>query len=460
MAAAELLPRGAAGVRLAGARRRIGYATDRRGPLLTDALPAARRNRAPAARLRRAARRARHRARRGSAPAPAARARPRAAPRPPLAAAGLDGGEARRALSRQRVRGTKRWPAERYAALADALAGRGLPCVVLIGPGERELGARVAASARAALPVLGADLDPVELAAVLARARCAVTNDSGPMHLAGAVGTPVVAFFGATDPGRTGPSGSPSRVLDRYVFCSPCFKTECPYGHECMREIGVEAQCGGAGAGGRQEPERGVRTRALTARLPPATSAPYSSTRGRGSCATPDGGGSSRTGRPDASAASSAASIRRSEASCGVRLPLRTLQERQAHTTFSQEELPPRESGITWSSDSSEDGELVPAVLAAVAVAQVDVVARELHVLPRQPVEVLQRDDARHPDRHGRRQHDLVLRLHGDVAPVLELVGRVVRQDRLDVPLVEEGKGLPHGRHLDGLEDAIQDEDL
>jgi len=134
---------------------------------------------------------------------------------------------------------TKRWPAERYAALADALAERRLACALLIGPGERELGARVASSARSPLPALGEDLDPVELAAVLARARCAVTNDSGPMHLAGAVGTPVVAFFGATDPGRTGPSGSPSRVLDRYVFCSPCFRTECPYGHECMREIGV-----------------------------------------------------------------------------------------------------------------------------------------------------------------------------------------------------------------------------
>ena len=60
------------------------------------------------------------------------------------------------------------------------------------------------------------------------------------MHLAAAVGTPVVALFGPTDPGRTGPTGSPSRVLDRYVFCSPCFRKECPYGHECMEGIAVE----------------------------------------------------------------------------------------------------------------------------------------------------------------------------------------------------------------------------
>jgi ADP-heptose:LPS heptosyltransferase len=109
-----------------------------------------------------------------------------------------------------------------------------------VGPGEESLGARVAAAARTRPAVLGAALDPVELGAAISLARVAVTNDSGPMHLAGAVGTPVAAFFGPTDPGRTGPSGSPSRVLDRYVFCSPCFKTECPYGHECMREISVE----------------------------------------------------------------------------------------------------------------------------------------------------------------------------------------------------------------------------
>jgi ADP-heptose:LPS heptosyltransferase len=60
------------------------------------------------------------------------------------------------------------------------------------------------------------------------------------MHLAAAVGTPVVAIFGPTDPGRTGPCGAPFEVLDRYVFCSPCYLKQCPYRHECMREIGVE----------------------------------------------------------------------------------------------------------------------------------------------------------------------------------------------------------------------------
>ena len=221
-----------------GAKRRIGYATDRRGALLTHPLPA------PAGTGHQLRDYDALLAAQGIAPddGPPRLPLPEAAVRradAALSAAGLSGFVALCPGSAFAV--TKRWPADRYAALADALAERGLPCAILIGPGERELGARVAASARTAPPVLGADLDPVELAAVLARARCAVTNDSGPMHLAGAVGTPVVAFFGATDPGRTGPSGSPSRVLDRYVFCSPCFKTDCPYGHECMKEIGVEA---------------------------------------------------------------------------------------------------------------------------------------------------------------------------------------------------------------------------
>jgi ADP-heptose:LPS heptosyltransferase len=65
--------------------------------------------------------------------------------------------------------------------------------------------------------MIGADLDPIELAAVLARARAVVSNDSGPAHLAAAVGTPTVVFFGPTNPGRTAPvpSKEPVRVVER-----------------------------------------------------------------------------------------------------------------------------------------------------------------------------------------------------------------------------------------------------
>jgi len=135
---------------------------------------------------------------------------------------------------------TKQWPASRFGQLADRLRDQGFDCGCAIGPDEKDLAARVSAAARAAVPDLSSALDPVELAALIAHARVLVSNDSGPAHLAGAVGTPAVVFFGPTDPGRTAPVGSQSRVLDRYVFCSPCFLKRCPYGHECMKEIEVE----------------------------------------------------------------------------------------------------------------------------------------------------------------------------------------------------------------------------
>jgi heptosyltransferase-2 len=225
---------------VSGARRRIGYATDRRAWLLTDALPV------PAG--------TGHQLRDYDALLEAAGVTPDLDP-PRLAVPEAAALRAERALEAAGLSPdagllllcpgsafapTKRWPADRYAALAEAVSGRGFSSAIVIGPGERELGARVAAGAAPRVPVLGEDLDPAELAALLARARVVVANDSGPMHLAAAVGTPVVAFFGPTDPGRTAPSGAPSRILDRYVFCSPCFRTKCPYGHECMREISVE----------------------------------------------------------------------------------------------------------------------------------------------------------------------------------------------------------------------------
>jgi heptosyltransferase II len=242
---AWLLPnsfRAAAIAFLSGTRRRVGYATDRRGALLTDAV-------APPDGTE-------HQLRdydalldaRGIAPdgGPPTLPIPAAAARraeEALVAAGLDaptGNGLVLLAPGSAAAATKRWPAQRFGALGDRLAERRWSCAVVVGPNEAALGAAVSSCARAPLPVLGADLDPVELAALAARARLVVANDSGPMHLAAAVGTPVVAFFGPTDPGRTAPSGAPARVLDRYVFCSPCFRDECPFEHQCMGEITVD----------------------------------------------------------------------------------------------------------------------------------------------------------------------------------------------------------------------------
>ena len=240
---AWLLPnsfRSAVAPRLAGIPERIGYDTDRRGVLLTHHA------RPPGA--------TGHQLRDYDALLLSRGVEPdRDAPRLPVTVESLETADSALEVAgagRDRPLAllapgaafgwTKRWPAERYGNLADLLAERGYFCAAVIGPGEESLAAASAASARSSLPVLGAGLDPLELAALLSRARVVVGNDSGPMHLAAAVGTPVVAFFGPTDPGRTAPSGSLSKVLDRYVFCSPCFLKNCPYGHECMREITAE----------------------------------------------------------------------------------------------------------------------------------------------------------------------------------------------------------------------------
>ena len=84
-----------------------------------------------------------------------------------------------------------------------------------------------------------------ELAAVLRRARLAVTTDTGAMHLAAALGTPVVALFGPTAPWRTGPFGSGHQVVRLGLECSPCFKRRCP-APRCLTELSpemVQAAC-------------------------------------------------------------------------------------------------------------------------------------------------------------------------------------------------------------------------
>lgn len=225
---------------LARIPERIGYASDSRAPLLTGALP-------PPPRTDHQLRDYdRLLASRGIEPDVA----PPRLPVPPesadaaafaLARAGLPPNRPLVLLAPGAAFGwTKRWPAESFGRLGRLVIEQGLLCATVIGPREERLAEEARVTAGGYLPALGADLDPMALAALAARALVVVSNDSGPMHLAAAVGTPVVAMFGPTDPGRTGPIGVPSEVLDRYVFCSPCYRKECPYRHECMREIAVE----------------------------------------------------------------------------------------------------------------------------------------------------------------------------------------------------------------------------
>jgi lipopolysaccharide heptosyltransferase II len=136
----------------------------------------------------------------------------------------------------------KRWWPERFAALADRLIASGGFRVVFFGsPDEVPLVQHICSQmTQQAVSLAGQDrLD--SFMALAARCAVMITNDSGSMHIANAVGTRVVALFGPTDPGRTAPTAAPAIVLHRDLACSPCFRTTCPYAdHPCMRFIGVD----------------------------------------------------------------------------------------------------------------------------------------------------------------------------------------------------------------------------
>jgi heptosyltransferase-1 len=107
--------------------------------------------------------------------------------------------------------GAKRWPVERYATAAQGLIGRGCRVLVNAGPGEEALSnAILQATAGAALP-LSASLE--HLIAVTRRIALLIAGDTGPLHLACALGKPVVGIYGPTDPSRNGPYGTRSKVL-------------------------------------------------------------------------------------------------------------------------------------------------------------------------------------------------------------------------------------------------------
>ncbi|MEO8340768.1 MAG: glycosyltransferase family 9 protein [Nitrospirota bacterium] len=138
---------------------------------------------------------------------------------------------------------TKRWPAASFAEVADRLQQEGCGAVVLIG-GSDERADVIAVSGTMKTPAIdlaGATTVGL-LPALLSRASLLITNDSGPMHIAAAVGTPVVALFGPTSAARTGPYGAGHGVLTGKVPCSPCFSRTChnPSPLECLRTVSPE----------------------------------------------------------------------------------------------------------------------------------------------------------------------------------------------------------------------------
>lgn len=132
----------------------------------------------------------------------------------------------------------KRWTLERYAEAGELLARRtGARIAILGGARERPLGDAVARLMRVTSRVLCGQTSLGELVGVLSHLKLLLTNDSGPMHLAAALGLPLVAIFGSTDWRETAPLGDRHRLVREDVDCAPCLLRECPIDHRCMTRI-------------------------------------------------------------------------------------------------------------------------------------------------------------------------------------------------------------------------------
>jgi predicted lipopolysaccharide heptosyltransferase III len=143
----------------------------------------------------------------------------------------------------------KAWPLERFAALADWLADQGT-VVALIGHQEEVLlGQQIINLTKCKPRNLMGQTRLLQLAALMKRSALFVGNDGGPMHIAAAVGCPVLGLFGPTDPHVWGPRGKKVSVIYKGLDCGECFHPGCLRGEECcMRQISVEEVCKAAGS--------------------------------------------------------------------------------------------------------------------------------------------------------------------------------------------------------------------
>ncbi len=134
----------------------------------------------------------------------------------------------------------KRWPAEYLGALAAALqARRGLPSVVLWGPGERELAERVVHTSVGAA-VAAPETTIADIAALASAASVMVSGDTGPTHIASAVGTPLVGIYGPTRPERNGPLGADDQTVSRASVCRCHHLRQCRLPRMCLMDITLD----------------------------------------------------------------------------------------------------------------------------------------------------------------------------------------------------------------------------
>lgn len=133
----------------------------------------------------------------------------------------------------------KRWPVEKFIELCGMIDSRlHRRVVVLYGPSEEAEAARIARSSGA---VLAPQTSLKEMGAILKASELLVTNDSGPMHIAAALGVPTLAIFGPTSPHLQGPYGNVSEIVrNEKLGCLECNLTKCPIGNPCMKKLDAE----------------------------------------------------------------------------------------------------------------------------------------------------------------------------------------------------------------------------
>ena len=157
-----------------------------------------------------------------------------------LAAEGIDPARPLVAINPMTTWETKHWRNERFALVADQLLDKGMAVVFSGGPQDVPGIEAIRAVVTGKAVSLAGRTTLKELAALYERAAVLITTDTGPMHLAAAAGTPVVALFGPTAPWRTGPFGESHRILRAKISCSPCLKKHCDREHACMEQLTVE----------------------------------------------------------------------------------------------------------------------------------------------------------------------------------------------------------------------------
>ena len=136
---------------------------------------------------------------------------------------------------------SKRWPTERYRELAERLNAMGNRIWVFGSGKEHSLGEQIAGGLSENIVNLCGRTTLEDVIDLLSLASAVVTNDSGLMHVAAAVGVNIVAIYGSTTPDYTPPLTSKAQIVYENLSCSPCFERQCPLGHtNCLKNIGVE----------------------------------------------------------------------------------------------------------------------------------------------------------------------------------------------------------------------------